>query len=299
VPKALGVSTKRANLTAVKLLVDVALTLAVLLLLSVTITGLAVHEWLGIALIVPLLIHLLLNWAWVVATLRRLFGALPFLVRLNSFLNLALFVTMTIALSSGLMISVVALPFFGLLTYRTTFLLIVHFVSADMLLLIAGLHLGMNWKWVSAAIRRQIVRARSARSARIPLPSTVSGRTRAADVNERRSVIHSARRVLGRSLLTLAAGGITACGLYALSQSYFAAPLANAMDVSTSLITLDALVRGTLRESNRGRYNNLSFPSLGHAAGDLIILGCMVSAVVLVRHLTRRRSRNVRSANRS
>ena len=177
-PDAREMRARRADLIALKLLLDSALALAVLVLLSLSLTGVAVHEWLGIALIGPLLVHLVLNWAWIVATARRLAGALPPLVRINALLNLALFITTTIAIASGLMISVVALPYFGLRVLPTLFLHLVHLVSADMLLIVVGLHLGLNWKWVSAAIRKQIVAPLRGLSGRIAIASAaVAART--------------------------------------------------------------------------------------------------------------------------
>ena len=50
------------NTTKIKLLLDGAITLAVLASLSPALTGQAIHEWLGIAVAVPLVVHLLLNW---------------------------------------------------------------------------------------------------------------------------------------------------------------------------------------------------------------------------------------------
>ncbi len=144
-------------MNTLKLLVDSALALAVLLLMSIILTGLALHEWLGLALIVTLLVHLLSNWAWIVATLRRCRGALPLQVRMNFILNAVLFITMTVVIASGLLISRVALPFLGLDVRPNTFLSIVHLVSADLLLIVAGLHLGLNWKWIILAVRRQMI----------------------------------------------------------------------------------------------------------------------------------------------
>lgn len=130
------------------LVLDIALICALLALWSIALTGLALHEWLGMALIGGVLLHVLVNWGWVVATTRRFARALQMQVRVNYLLNWALFVTMTSVLVSGVLISVVALPTLGLYSTRSTFLTLWHILSSDALLVVVGLHLGMNWRWV-------------------------------------------------------------------------------------------------------------------------------------------------------
>ncbi len=54
---------------------DAGLFLLFVILLSPRLTGLPVHEWLGIALAGPVLLHLLLSWRWLVTATRRLLAA--------------------------------------------------------------------------------------------------------------------------------------------------------------------------------------------------------------------------------
>ena len=161
--------TRRADWIVLKCAIDIALTCLTLALLSVVLTGVALHEWLGIVLIVALLAHLLLSWAWIVAALRRFFASLAPLVRINAILNLLLFIVSVVVLASGLMISVVALPFFGIHPFPTIFLRLLHLVSADVLLIVVGLHLGLNWKWIMAALRKHLVAPASSRAGRLAL----------------------------------------------------------------------------------------------------------------------------------
>jgi hypothetical protein len=73
-------------------------------------TGLPVHEWLGIAIGVPILTHLLLNWQWVVTVTKKMFAPVPLATRVCQVLNTVLFVATVVAIQSGVMISEVALP---------------------------------------------------------------------------------------------------------------------------------------------------------------------------------------------
>jgi hypothetical protein len=52
---------------------DVTILVSFSLAYSFGFTGDAVHEWLGLALGLVLLVHLTLHWDWVVRTTRRLF----------------------------------------------------------------------------------------------------------------------------------------------------------------------------------------------------------------------------------
>lgn len=160
---------RAAERLSIKFSLDAALTLLTLMLLSVPLTGVALHEWLGIALIVALVAHLLLSWSWIVAAVRRFARRLALLVRINALVNLLLFLISTVVLASGLLISVVALPFFGLHPMPTMFLRLLHLVSADGLLIVVGVHVGLNWKWVVAALRKQFVQPVRVRAARAAL----------------------------------------------------------------------------------------------------------------------------------
>ena len=158
------------NTTKIKLLLDGAITLAVLVSLSPAMTGQAIHEWLGIAVAVPLVVHLLLNWKWIVATTRRFLGPLQAQVRINYVLNAALFITMTAVIFSGVMMSEVALRSLGLSLGRIPSMRLVHNLASTALVWVVGLHLALHWGWVVSAIRRYVIvplRGGSDRAARM------------------------------------------------------------------------------------------------------------------------------------
>jgi hypothetical protein len=50
---------------------DATLFVAILVLWSVPLTGLAVHEWLGLAAMALLLTHIVLQWRWLLRITRR------------------------------------------------------------------------------------------------------------------------------------------------------------------------------------------------------------------------------------
>src|SRR5258708_5373177 len=71
---------------------DTFLLLLFIFLLSPRMTGLPVHELLGILLFVPILLHLLLAWSWVKQTTKRLLKNAGRRTRFNYFLNTTLFI---------------------------------------------------------------------------------------------------------------------------------------------------------------------------------------------------------------
>ncbi|MBN1536769.1 MAG: DUF4405 domain-containing protein [Anaerolineales bacterium] len=141
----------------IKLSLDVITFVSTLVLLSPPITGIPIHEWLGLAVIIPLLVHLLINWGWLSSTTRRFFGRLPGQTRINYLLNWALFILMTAEGFTGVMISKVVLPMFGLSASHVYIYKYLHIILADSLLIVFGLHLAMHWRWILTVIKKNIL----------------------------------------------------------------------------------------------------------------------------------------------
>ncbi len=141
----------------IKFTLDVITGISTLVLLSPPLSGIPIHEWLGLAVIIPLLVHLLLNWQWTVETTRRFFGRLPGQPRINYVLNIMLFILMTGEGFTGLMISKEVLPLFGLSGSNNFMYRNLHSMLADGLLIVMGLHLAMNWKWVLTVLQKYLV----------------------------------------------------------------------------------------------------------------------------------------------
>jgi hypothetical protein len=150
-------STSSARPVKINLWLDLALFSAMMTALTPALTGLAVHEWLSIALAVAVVIHLLLHWQWLVNVVRRFFGRLAGGARLNLVLNVALFVDFTLVVFTGLMISRAALPVMGITLTGGQAWRGLHSLSANLILLIIALHVGIHWKWILGAGRRFLV----------------------------------------------------------------------------------------------------------------------------------------------
>ncbi|MCC6904676.1 MAG: hypothetical protein IT326_02465, partial [Anaerolineae bacterium] len=74
---------KGNNLERIRPWLDAALFAAFVIAMAPRFSGLAVHEWLSLALAAAVVCHLLLNWNWIVAVTRRFLDSTPWRVRLS------------------------------------------------------------------------------------------------------------------------------------------------------------------------------------------------------------------------
>jgi hypothetical protein len=152
-------TSQASNRTTLNLLVDIGTFVVFLVVCAPALTGLAIHEWLGLALMAPILTHLLLHWNWIVSISQRIFTTATSSARVNWALNILLFVAFTIATFSGLMISEVVLPQLGLPVPGDGVWLSLHLISANLSVLLIGLHVAFHWRWVVNATQRFLRRA--------------------------------------------------------------------------------------------------------------------------------------------
>jgi len=126
---------KILSVSSSRFAVDVFLFGLILLMLSPRLTGLPVHEWLGLALGIPVVVHLLLSWSWISrATL------------------------VVLEILSGVVISVVALPALGISTIEDGAWRLLHNRFLNFLVILVGVHIAMNWNALRSGIRRWLVR---------------------------------------------------------------------------------------------------------------------------------------------
>ena len=140
---------------------DGVLLVAYTLAYSLGFTGLAIHEWLGIGIGVALLLHLTLHWDWVLRTSRRLLrrGGRDRLIWL---VNLALLLTMTLCIASGVLISRVALYQIGLTAPGGPFWTTLHDTTAKLTLGLVPVHVALRWRWIVSVGRRLLSRQKQA-----------------------------------------------------------------------------------------------------------------------------------------
>lgn len=141
----------------ITLWLDVTLLVSVCALQDVAVTGLVLHEWIGLAMIAMVFAHLLLAWGWIATQSRRLFAVQSARERINYILNLSLFACVTAVIFSGILISQKAIPM--LVGMKATPGMDWHWDSLHLhfsqnVLILSGLHLAINWDWALAAVQK-------------------------------------------------------------------------------------------------------------------------------------------------
>lgn len=150
-------AVSKPNRSKVNLLVDFVIFVGFLIGGAPHFTGMAIHEWLGLAFSAGLVTHLLLHWQWAVETTKRIFSKLPGKTRINYALNILLFVAFTLIAFTGIMISKEALPLLGLTLAGGHAWTGVHKLAADAAVVLIGLHVALHWQWIVDSVRRYIV----------------------------------------------------------------------------------------------------------------------------------------------
>lgn len=148
--------TKSKNQTKTKLVIDIAIFIAFLIAMDPRSSGIAVHEWLAVSALAAIVVHLLLSWDWIVQTSRRIIGKANNQTRINYILNWAMFIDVTMLMLSGLVISKVVMPSLGINLPQGFAWRSLHDLSANVFLLLLGLHTALHWNWVADTFKRYI-----------------------------------------------------------------------------------------------------------------------------------------------
>ena len=126
---------------------------------SVRIAGIAFHEWFGISLVAVFLTHLLLSWNWVAAQTKQIVRLPTGWDRINYLLNFGLFVVTVLTIFTGVAISEAALPAMGFAVVPNNFWHGLHNLASTLMLVIAGLHIALNWDWILKTMRQRVRKA--------------------------------------------------------------------------------------------------------------------------------------------
>jgi hypothetical protein len=142
---------------------DAALLVGYTLAYSFGFTGIAIHEWLGIALGLALMFHLTLHWDWVIRTTKKLFNPRGH-DKLIWAVNLLLMFAMVMCVVSGIVISEVALPSMGIHPQVGPSWERFHILTAEITLGLVPVHVALRWRWI-VRVARRLWTSRSARRA--------------------------------------------------------------------------------------------------------------------------------------
>lgn len=150
----------------ISLILDSLMLVAFVALMAWRLTGVPIHEWLAVALLGTIVLHLVIHWDWAVTRLAKLVPADRRRPSLALLLNVALFVAMGVAMASGFYMSKSIFPN-HLTSAGYGMWHELHESSSTITLIILGLHVALNWELISNGVRRAL-RARQAGEAPMP-----------------------------------------------------------------------------------------------------------------------------------
>jgi hypothetical protein len=149
--------TQSANQTKTKWILDLAIFIGFLVAMDPRSTGIAIHEWFTLSALAAILLHLLLNWDWIAQVTRRLLKNASGRARINYILNWLLFIDGILIMLSGILISEAVIPALGLELPMNMIWRRLHDMSANIALLLLGLHTALHWSWIVNAFKNYIV----------------------------------------------------------------------------------------------------------------------------------------------
>jgi hypothetical protein len=131
-----------------RLWLDLALFGALFLAYNPAWTGVAVHEWLCVIAIVPLLFHVIVNWDQTLQILRRFVELAKATPKVNLVVDAALFVAAVTVTLSGLLISQSVAGALGVTIVPSAQWISTHSWSADATILLLLVHFALHWRWI-------------------------------------------------------------------------------------------------------------------------------------------------------
>ena len=138
------------QITILKIVVDIGMTVMSLLLMTYELIGEAAHEWFGIGMFALFIIHHILNRKWS----RCVFKGKYTLIRIwQTVLVIGILITMAGSMYGGVILSKHALSFLPIEGGRA-FAREIHMVSAYCGFVLMSLHLGLHWSMMMGMARR-------------------------------------------------------------------------------------------------------------------------------------------------
>lgn len=150
---------RKRSSTQIRAWVNLAFFIIMILVLAPQATGIAIHEAVSFVVIIPLFVHLVMDWKWIVNITKRLFKKVPNETRFNYVLDWLLFFLFVVATFTGVLISEEALPAFGFTIVIDPFWSELHDMSANLMTIVLGVHLAMHWKWIVTNFKKYVLRS--------------------------------------------------------------------------------------------------------------------------------------------
>jgi len=152
----MSLNKKSKNNMKIKLVLDILIFVGFLIAMDPHSTGIEIHEWLTVSAMAVVITHILLSWDWIAQLTKRFFSMSRIRPRINYILNFLLFIDVVLIMYSGIMISESFVPFLGLSLPRNFSMRELHDMTANLFVILLGLHTALHWGWIVNAFKRYI-----------------------------------------------------------------------------------------------------------------------------------------------
>lgn len=139
------------------LVLDIVLAVTYLIVANPIATGIALHEWLGVGILLVFFVHTATHLDSAVSGISRIAKASKKAASIGRFaLNVALALTLVICAVSGMFVSATVLPALGLVAPGGYYFWDpLHALFAKVLLALVVVHVALNWQRAVAFLRRR------------------------------------------------------------------------------------------------------------------------------------------------
>ena len=134
----------KSRKTVLLLLADAVLLGGFWLVNQVKLTGIAFHEWFGIALGLILILHLVMHWRWVVNIAKKFFQRSGLMQHIKLVLDIVGFAAFFTIIISGVLMSKSVLPTLGLSGLRSHSLKMIHVTATNLTIYMIAGHMLLN-----------------------------------------------------------------------------------------------------------------------------------------------------------
>ena len=130
------------------LAIDIAALAVYLVAANPAVTGIGIHEWLGLGMLVIFFVHAAMHVDWVIEAVRGSFVRLSWARTGNAVLDLVIVAVVMVVMVSGVMVSGAVLPALGLYADGYYFWDPLHAIAAKALLALLLVHVVAHWRWL-------------------------------------------------------------------------------------------------------------------------------------------------------
>ncbi|KAF0111379.1 MAG: Uncharacterized protein FD147_986 [Chloroflexi bacterium] len=165
--------------------IDVLMFAGFLAAFFLSLTGLVIHQWLGVALLLLIVIHFINHWNWVKCVAERFFGKTSNRARLYALIDGILFFGVVMIMETGLVIS----TWFNLELSNYSAWRDLHVYASLATLLVTVLKIGLHWRWVAGTAGKIFNARKPQAKPRVTVPQVLKPVPQSASIDRRQFLV--------------------------------------------------------------------------------------------------------------